>query len=98
MAFKLAFAWYLNALFNLNPFLALDGYYLLMDWLEVPNLRARGLAFVVATARRRAGRRAGRARSRGPARRALRHRSRCSGWSSPSTSPTGCTAIGSAEP
>ena len=48
--FKLAFAWYLNALFNLNPFLALDGYYLLMDWLEVPNLRARGLAWVVGPA------------------------------------------------
>jgi putative peptide zinc metalloprotease protein len=51
--FKLAFAWYLNALFNLNPFLALDGYYLLMDWLEVPNLRARGMAWVVARLRRR---------------------------------------------
>jgi putative peptide zinc metalloprotease protein len=46
LAFKLAFAWYLNVLFNLNPFLALDGYYLLMDWLEIPNLRARGLAWV----------------------------------------------------
>ncbi|HEU4422811.1 MAG TPA: cyclic nucleotide-binding protein [Pilimelia sp.] len=52
-AFKLAFAWYLNALFNLNPFLALDGYYLLMDWLEVPNLRARGLAWIGARIRRR---------------------------------------------
>jgi putative peptide zinc metalloprotease protein len=51
--FKLSFAWYLNALFNLNPFLALDGYYLLMDWLEVPNLRARGMAWVVARLRRR---------------------------------------------
>ncbi|WP_432986107.1 cyclic nucleotide-binding protein [Dactylosporangium sp. CA-233914] len=51
--FKLAFAWYLNALFNLNPFMALDGYYLLMDWLEVPNLRARGLAWVLARLRRR---------------------------------------------
>jgi putative peptide zinc metalloprotease protein len=51
--FKLAFAWYLNALFNLNPFIALDGYYLLMDWLEVPNLRARGLAWVIARLRRR---------------------------------------------
>jgi putative peptide zinc metalloprotease protein len=51
--FKLAFAWYLNALFNLNPFMALDGYYLLMDWLEVPNLRARGLAWVMARLRRR---------------------------------------------
>ncbi|WP_173056363.1 cyclic nucleotide-binding protein [Phytohabitans houttuyneae] len=52
-AFKLAFAWYLNALFNLNPFLALDGYYFLMDWLEIANLRARGLAYVVARLRRR---------------------------------------------
>ena len=51
--FKLSFAWYINALFNLNPFLALDGYYLLMDWLEVPNLRARGLAWVAARLRRR---------------------------------------------
>ncbi|MFY1690097.1 cyclic nucleotide-binding protein [Plantactinospora sp. WMMB782] len=51
--FKLAFAWYLNALFNLNPFLALDGYYLLMDWLEIPNLRARGLAWLLARLRRR---------------------------------------------
>ncbi|MFI7545899.1 cyclic nucleotide-binding protein [Actinoplanes sp. NPDC049599] len=46
LAFKLAFAWYLNVLFNLNPLLALDGYYLLMDWLEIPNLRGRGLAWV----------------------------------------------------
>ncbi len=51
--FKLSFAWYVNALFNLNPFLALDGYYLLMDWLELPNLRARGLAWVIARIRRR---------------------------------------------
>ncbi len=42
--FSSSFAWYLNALFNLNPFLALDGYYLVMDWLELPNLRARGLS------------------------------------------------------
>ena len=27
--------------FNFNPFLKLDGYYLLSDWLEVPNLRQR---------------------------------------------------------
>jgi putative peptide zinc metalloprotease protein len=51
--FKLSFAWYVNALFNLNPFLALDGYYLLMDWVEIPNLRTRGLAWVVARLRRR---------------------------------------------
>jgi len=53
LAFKLAFAWYLNALFNLNPFLALDGYYLLMDWLEIPNLRARGLSWVTSRLRGR---------------------------------------------
>ncbi|HZN19571.1 MAG TPA: cyclic nucleotide-binding protein [Micromonosporaceae bacterium] len=51
--FKLSFAWYVNALFNLNPFLALDGYYLLMDWVEVPNLRARGMAWVSQRLRRR---------------------------------------------
>ncbi|WP_010585723.1 efflux RND transporter periplasmic adaptor subunit [Schlesneria paludicola] len=28
-------------LFNLNPLLRLDGYYLLSDWLEIPNLRQR---------------------------------------------------------
>ncbi len=27
--------------FNLNPFLKLDGYYLLSDWAEIPNLRQR---------------------------------------------------------
>ncbi|GGL01331.1 cyclic nucleotide-binding protein [Mangrovihabitans endophyticus] len=53
LAFKLAFVWYLNVLFNLNPFLALDGYYLLMDWLEIPNLRARGVAWVTGRLRGR---------------------------------------------
>jgi putative peptide zinc metalloprotease protein len=53
LAFKLAFAWYLNSLFNLNPLLALDGYYLLMDWLEIPNLRARGISWVTSRLRGR---------------------------------------------
>lgn len=53
VAFKLSFAWYLNTLLNLNPLMALDGYYLLMDWLEVPNLRTRGLQAVIAMVRRR---------------------------------------------
>ncbi|MET8150392.1 cyclic nucleotide-binding protein [Actinoplanes sp. NPDC049668] len=53
LAFKLAFAWYVNALFNLNPLLALDGYYLLMDWLEIPNLRGRGLSWVTSRLRGR---------------------------------------------
>lgn len=29
------------SLINLNPLLKLDGYYLLSDWLEIPNLRSR---------------------------------------------------------
>jgi len=45
LAFKLAFLWYLNAFFQLSPFLPLDGHYLLMDWLEIPQVRARGLAW-----------------------------------------------------
>jgi hypothetical protein len=53
IAFKLAFLWYLNVVFNLNPLLALDGYYLLMDWLELPNLRGRGLALTISRLRRR---------------------------------------------
>jgi putative peptide zinc metalloprotease protein len=32
-----------QSLFNFNPLLKLDGYYLLSDWVEVPNLRQRAL-------------------------------------------------------
>jgi multidrug resistance efflux pump len=32
--------------FNLNPLIKLDGYYLLSDWLEIPNLRARAFRYV----------------------------------------------------
>jgi putative peptide zinc metalloprotease protein len=46
LAFKLAFLWYLNAFFNLSPILPLDGHFLLMDWLEIPQLRARALSWV----------------------------------------------------
>ena len=53
LAFKLAFAWYLNTLFNLNPLMALDGYYLLMDWVEVPNLRTRAVGFLARSVRHR---------------------------------------------
>ena len=31
---------------NLNPLLELDGYFILMDWLEIPMLRRRSLQFV----------------------------------------------------
>jgi multidrug resistance efflux pump len=37
--------------FNFNPFLKLDGYYLLSDWMEIPNLRQRGLDGVMAWTR-----------------------------------------------
>jgi multidrug resistance efflux pump len=32
-----------QTLFNFNPLLKLDGYYLLSDWLEIPNLQQRAL-------------------------------------------------------
>jgi putative peptide zinc metalloprotease protein len=32
--------------FNLNPLIKLDGYYLLSDWLEIPNLRQRAFQYV----------------------------------------------------
>jgi putative peptide zinc metalloprotease protein len=51
VAFKLAFLFYLNAFFRLSPLLPLDGQYLLMDWLEIPNLRARALTWVSARLR-----------------------------------------------
>ena len=44
--FKMAFMAYASILMNLNPLLELDGYFVLMDWLDIPNLRARSLAFV----------------------------------------------------
>ncbi len=37
---------YALALVNLNPLLELDGYYIVMDLLEIPNLRARALAYL----------------------------------------------------
>jgi putative peptide zinc metalloprotease protein len=45
-AYKLAVAAYLAALCNLNPLLELDGYYILSDWLGLPNLRRRALDFI----------------------------------------------------
>jgi putative peptide zinc metalloprotease protein len=39
--FQLAFAAYVGALFNINPFLDRDGYQILCDWLREPNLRER---------------------------------------------------------
>lgn len=46
LLFQAAFSAYLVSLFNLNPLLKYDGYYILMDWLEIPRLRDRAIAFV----------------------------------------------------
>jgi putative peptide zinc metalloprotease protein len=51
VAFKLAFVVYLGTLVSLNPLLPLDGHYLLADWLEVPHLRSRALAWLRARVR-----------------------------------------------
>jgi len=36
-----------TVLFNANPLLRFDGYYMLMDWLEIPNLRTRSTQYFV---------------------------------------------------
>lgn len=36
----------IKTLFNLNPLIKLDGYYVLSDWLDIPNLRKRSFAYV----------------------------------------------------
>jgi len=46
VAYKLAFTCYIATLFNANPLLELDGYYILVDWLRLPDLRRRALEFV----------------------------------------------------
>jgi len=44
--YRFAILTYLTSFMNLNPLLKLDGYYILMDWLEIPRLRERSLAFI----------------------------------------------------
>jgi putative peptide zinc metalloprotease protein len=44
--YQFAILTYLTSFMNLNPLLKLDGYYILMDWLEIPRLREKSLAFV----------------------------------------------------
>src|SRR5262249_53285708 len=41
LAFVVMTACGVQTLFNFNPLLKLDGYYLLSDWQEVPNLQER---------------------------------------------------------
>jgi putative peptide zinc metalloprotease protein len=35
-----------TVIFNVNPLLRFDGYYMLMDWLEIPNLRGRATQYL----------------------------------------------------
>lgn len=44
--FMFVFLNYLSVFFNLNPLLELDGYYILVDYLEIPALRHKSLFFV----------------------------------------------------
>jgi multidrug resistance efflux pump len=44
-----------KTLFNLNPFIKLDGYYLLSDYLELPNLRKRSFRYVGSLVKRLVG-------------------------------------------
>jgi putative peptide zinc metalloprotease protein len=44
--FQAAYVAYLGALLNMNPLLELDGYYVLMDWLEIPQLRQKSFEFL----------------------------------------------------
>jgi putative peptide zinc metalloprotease protein len=41
-----------SLLFNYNPLIPLDGYYALIDWLEIPNLRSRAFCYLGASFRR----------------------------------------------
>jgi putative peptide zinc metalloprotease protein len=41
--------------FNLNPLIKLDGYYLLSDYLEIPNLRQRSFGYLKAVVKRLGG-------------------------------------------
>ncbi len=46
LLFQFALVSYLLVFFNLNPLLELDGYYILMDALEIPMLRDKSLNFI----------------------------------------------------
>lgn len=44
--FQMAFLGMFNVLTNMNPLLEWDGYYILMNYLEIPRLRAKSLDFI----------------------------------------------------
>jgi putative peptide zinc metalloprotease protein len=43
---QFALTGYALGLLNMNPLLEFDGYYVLMDWLEIPNFRSKALAYL----------------------------------------------------
>jgi putative peptide zinc metalloprotease protein len=53
LLWSFSFMGYVLAIVNINPLLELDGYYIVMDMLEIPNLRARALAHLGALLRGR---------------------------------------------
>jgi multidrug efflux pump subunit AcrA (membrane-fusion protein) len=52
LAFVIVTACGVRTLFNLNPVVRLDGYYLLSDWAEIPNLQTRSREYLMAWVRR----------------------------------------------
>ncbi len=44
---------YVTVLFNFNPLIKLDGYYLLADWLDIPNLRAKSFGYLAHVIKRK---------------------------------------------
>jgi putative peptide zinc metalloprotease protein len=46
VSWQFALACYIAVVINLNPLLELDGYYVLSDWLDRPNLRSQALAWI----------------------------------------------------
>jgi putative peptide zinc metalloprotease protein len=45
----------IKSIFNMNPLIKLDGYYLLSDYLGVPNLRQRSMSYLKAAVKRLSG-------------------------------------------
>lgn len=45
LIYQVGFIAYLTVFVNLNPLLELDGYFILMDWLDIPRLRERAIRF-----------------------------------------------------
>lgn len=44
--YQIGFIAYLSVFVNVNPLLELDGYFILMDWLDMPGLRQRSFRFL----------------------------------------------------